>query len=83
MEIRQVALPGRVPIHVRTAGGREARYPSPRRAAVPGRLVKVCIPASRLDDAYNGLVTLTEYLRQIPSRGASAVWVFGVHFPTG
>lgn len=79
-----MALPGRVPIHVRKADGRRCTTrPPPRRAADPGRLGKVCIPAAGPDDAYNELVTLTEYLRQIPSRGASAVWVFGVHFPQG
>ena len=74
-----MALPGRVPIHVRKAEGFAARP----LITVPGRLGKVCIPAAGPDDAYNELVTLTEYLRQIPSRGASAVWVFGVHFPQG
>lgn len=78
-----MALPSRVPLHVRAAESARGGWGHPAEAASRrlGRLVKVCIPADAAKDVYNERVTLIEYIRQIPSRGASAVWVFGVHFP--
>lgn len=59
-----MALPRRVPLHVRGVG---------RTFAVPG----VCLTCERLlgecGAVYNERVTLIEYEHQIPDRGASAV----------
>lgn len=67
-----MALPRRVPLHVRDVG---------RTFAVPG----VCLTCERLlgecGAVYNETVTLIEYEHQIPDRGASAVLGIWCTFP--
>lgn len=68
-----MALPRRVPLHVRGVG---------RTFAVPG----VCLTCERLlgecGAVYNERVTLIELNTKYRTEGHLPFWVFGVQFPT-
>lgn len=72
-----MALPRRVPLHVRhecenmaVCGQRHSAQRMQSADEACRRFIMDC-------------VTLIEYVRQLPGRGASAVWVIDVQFPQG
>lgn len=72
-----MALPRRVPLHVRALARTMTAWERSR-SAEGMQMFWVAFLRFIMNH-----VTLIEYVRQLPGRGASAVWVIDVQFPQG